>query len=392
MKEGAQDQNLELPTYTKLFFNEGEQKGQNSFLLIKLEYQRHHKRCYEWLKERFIPFPAYFFPLSKTVACLLETGQDHDRTVVQEECQRMLEDWLNEGLGRMNIAVYPCDDATIYQMYMGTKEMMELEFYKGYQQIYFANKKIDFKDIDPFLNPEEQRTWVTMLEKRNKQGIKNWLYNSFAQFPEDYYPRPDLMRIKLTSILAQLRRFMYTYKLNGKKSLEERYHQVFQFILYEPVLFKIVQEMLLFTIQLVHEAEAKEREETYDTVERGLQYIEANFHQQDLTLETVAIALQRSPSYLSALFSKKRQETFGQIVANYRLERGKKLLRETDLTIQEIAYQVVFPTRITLPVSLKKRKGQHRDNIGGKIRINLRLKDNNDVMLKLVLFYLLKVV
>ncbi|CAM4081312.1 hypothetical protein Gste01_02132 [Geobacillus stearothermophilus ATCC 7953] len=59
------------------------------------------------------------------------------------------------------------------------------------------------------------------------------------------------LRRRLTSILAQIRRFMKTYDLD-RGGTEREYMRIFQDILYNPVLYRIVQELILFLYRLFH--------------------------------------------------------------------------------------------------------------------------------------------
>lgn len=356
-KEGQQNRE-EFDLYRALFMDHGDRWPGYSFLLLKLECPEYQKECFAWLNRRFSPYSIHIFPLSESIMCFLESKQLSNDSLLFEECQRLLDEWASKDMGRMSVAVYPSysPHTSINQMYEQAKEMLQMEFYKGYQQIYIADGKITYCEVDPFLKPAEQRLWLSMLEKKDKQGIKQWLYQAFTTFPTEL-PRPDLMRIKLTSVLAQLRRYMFTYKLNEELATEEKYHQVFQCILYERVLFRIVQELVLFTFQLLDGAEAKERAETYDTVEKCFQFIEANYTHHDFTLDQLAKAVNRSPSYISSLLSNKKQQTFRQIVTECRIQRGRKLLRETDLTVQEIAYDIGFSDPNYFSRLFKKQEG-----------------------------------
>ncbi|MED0654721.1 helix-turn-helix transcriptional regulator, partial [Anoxybacillus geothermalis] len=96
--------------------------------------------------------------------------------------------------------------------------------------------------------------------------------------------------------------------------------------------------------RLFHEAKQAEEDARVDAVERGLRYMEAHFRDPSLTLERVAAAAGRSPAYFSHLLSKKRGVTFRQWLTNRRLEEAKRLLRQTDLSIKEIAEQTGFRT------------------------------------------------
>ncbi|MDQ0255783.1 YesN/AraC family two-component response regulator [Evansella vedderi] len=330
-------------SYHSLFIKQPLEKECPSFALLKSENTFYNKSLYYWLQEYYFPFPVTCFALSNMIACILEVPKEHEVSVLQEEFQRITERWQTQRQGRLSIAIHPSTipASSLHEIYLRSKETLKMEFFKGNQQLHWVDEKPPFIQVDPFLNPEEQRLWVSKMEERDKESIKKWLYHTFTQFPKGY-PNPDLMRIKLTSILAQLRRFMYTYKLHKEEEVERKYHDVFQTIIYEPVLFSIVQEVLLFAIELVDYAEEQQSKHVFDVVERGLQYIENNFRRHDISLEDVAHAVDRSAGYFSTILSRKKGKTFRQVLNEYRMKHSKKLLLESSMTIQEIAHQIGY--------------------------------------------------
>lgn len=60
----------------------------------------------------------------------------------------------------------------------------------------------------------------------------------------------EIVRIRLTSVLAQIRRHMKSYNLQNA-SLEAIYYDVFQQIVHEPVIHQIVKELHAFTTHML---------------------------------------------------------------------------------------------------------------------------------------------
>ena len=63
---------------------------------------------------------------------------------------------------------------------------------------------------------------------------------------------------------------------------------------------------------------------------------------RNFSLEDVAASVGVSPFYVSKLFKEEMGETFINYVTDRRLDRTKKLLSETDLSIKEIAGQTGY--------------------------------------------------
>ena len=60
-------------------------------------------------------------------------------------------------------------------------------------------------------------------------------------------------------------------------------------------------------------------------------------YDRDLSLDVIADRLHYNPNYLSNVFKKETGEKFGDFVQNHRLEVAKKWLKETNLSVKEIA-------------------------------------------------------
>ena len=75
---------------------------------------------------------------------------------------------------------------------------------------------------------------------------------------------------------------------------------------------------------------------------RALDYIDANFDQETMSLSLVAEQTGMSPNYLSTIFSQNMQKTFIEYVTEKRIDKAKKLLRQTGKTSGEIAREVGY--------------------------------------------------
>ena len=72
-------------------------------------------------------------------------------------------------------------------------------------------------------------------------------------------------------------------------------------------------------------------------LKRALEYIEENYVQETLSLNTVAGEVGVSANYFSAVFSQEMEVTFIEYVTQKRMEKAKKLLEQDYMKITEIA-------------------------------------------------------
>lgn len=113
-------------------------------------------------------------------------------------------------------------------------------------------------------------------------------------------------------------------KLKGSKN-REQYHEILHLI------FEEIFEVLIEEKRIDHEDEM-----TY-----ALQYIDKNLT-RNLTLERVADYMNISPHYFSKLFKSEVGENFIDYVTSKKVERAKEMIKETDIPLNTIAFDLGF--------------------------------------------------
>lgn len=77
-------------------------------------------------------------------------------------------------------------------------------------------------------------------------------------------------------------------------------------------------------------------------LKKGLEYIEENFSEDTLSLNSVAGAIGVSGNYFSSVFSQEMQMTFIEYVTKKRMDKAKKLLRQSEMHSGDIASEVGY--------------------------------------------------
>ena len=94
-----------------------------------------------------------------------------------------------------------------------------------------------------------------------------------------------------------------------------------------------------------------------DVILKAKKYIEENYADQNTTLTTVAEAVAMSPNHFSAIFSHECKTTFIEYLTNVRIEKAKKLMKETEMKGYDIAYECGFSDPHYFSYIFKKNTG-----------------------------------
>ncbi|MGE7623631.1 helix-turn-helix domain-containing protein [Viridibacillus sp. NPDC096237] len=304
--------------------------------MIETEFSEQNELLFHWLQS--LPFSQHFtfYPLSKRIMCF---SNDSNLEELVKKGKSIMREWTKYNNAHLNIAIYDFPIQSIKSMYNSLKQALNLRFQSGFSQIFYVSKMPVYKKFDHFLTIEQQRLWINSLEQNDAQAIKDFLYNISNM--KTYY-QPDAIRIHLTSILAQVRRFMLKYQMDKIIEVEKKYDLLFDMILNHPVLYTIIQEFILFCQDVMNQAIHRKEHGQFDYVNGALDYIDIYYTDSSLNLTTLADFLGISTSYLSMLFSSTKGITFKQYLNEKRLTHAMQLLKETSLPISEIALTTGF--------------------------------------------------
>lgn len=329
-------------SYQDLFFPQPAPAKSQPILLAQLEDHRKHPELLAFFREYPFREKPVLLPLGDVIVGVFSTDDLNPLPMLHQIGKRLLMDWEGIHDVPLSLVLYDSDHPheSLNEKYADASQALDIRFFKGYRQISVIKNRVNWTMIDPFLTSSEQRSWVDMLHDGNREELKQWMYREFLH-KEEPYPDPGLLRIRLTSILAQVRRYMKSHGLD-EGTLEEGYHRVFETILYSPILYRIVVELLLFINTLLDTANSQSDVARFDVIELAIRYMEGHYANPGLRLEEVARHVDRSPAYFSSLLTKHHGVSFRQLLTSMRLKEAQRLLMDTSLSIHEVAERTGF--------------------------------------------------
>ena len=312
--------------YFELFQQDKMIEKEKVFILIEPENKSHVSSLFRWLNESITFAHAEIYPLSSWIICLspAETIEKDARIIVKQSPYSV------------NVCIVD-EVRTVKESYRVAKRRLEQRFYEGFGHVLHASKQVKFCTFDPLLSPSQQQRLLNSLEALNIDEFTQIL----QPLRQHYFEQEDV-RVHLTSIVAQIRRFMISYHLVENKALEDDYHRLYRIMIEHPILYKILEEMTQFTSSLMKAVYTIQQQQSSSYVTQAKNYIDKNYASNEISLQTAASALGINANYLSTLFSKGAGISLSKYLQNVRIDKSTLLLSASKHTIQEIAYHCGF--------------------------------------------------
>ena len=216
------------------------------------------------------------------------------------------------------------------------------EFYE-YALVIDTNQILDQKIINECnvikqeLSPKYKKNIQNYFFKKDKENFKNEI-NNFLNDMRHMQERPG----KIKEEYIQM-----AYFLSGiaKENDSRIYSQVQDLNIIQNIGNSVTQkEIEEFFIQItdifINNMGEHNNISNY-VILRAIDYIR-NHYQEGISLDAVSESLNITPEYLSTLFNREMGENFTVFLKKFRISHAKRLLKETDKKIYEIAIEVGY--------------------------------------------------
>ncbi len=115
-----------------------------------------------------------------------------------------------------------------------------------------------------------------------------------------------------------------------------------------------IRDMLRIAVYMRDELSQKQ---TGDLADRALAYVDEHFADENISLNTLARAINVSANYLSAVFSQRAGQSFVEYLTQKRMEKARQLLRNSNMRSGEIATAVGYRDPRYFSFVFKKLQG-----------------------------------
>lgn len=289
----------------------------------------------------------YCRPANRTFALLISEdasqGQDYILNL-QEKIRRIHDElhdnhdmWLFAGLGKS------CDSPlNVWESYQQAQEAIS---YATKNYIFFPYEFIK-KDSKAFYYPPEISTkLIQFITSGNSAQVRELFTLIHQENIEERSLPINLIQFLLSDIRNTLLKARFTLPANvdaeAARALDDRFNNALTFKLCEDIAINLCG---LFTKDTQDENLAV-------TIEK---YIQANFKDPSLCLNKISDEFQISESYFSHMFKEKTGANFSTYLENLRMGEAMRLIKETDISLNELYLMVGYNNPTTFRRAFKK--------------------------------------
>ncbi len=154
-------------------------------------------------------------------------------------------------------------------------------------------------------------------------------------------------------------RFAVTAYLDTLGATKEEYMDINENFSHE-ISMKADEVHDYFSKMLYTAINIRDKESDYQSrkiLRKALDFINSNYDKESLSLNSVANEVDVSANYLSTIFSQSMQKTFIEYVTGKRMDKARKLLRNSDKSSSEIAIEVGYKDPHYFSFVFKKTQG-----------------------------------
>lgn len=325
-------------------------------------YSETADRALEHIINDFLRFPNYiFFRCNFRSYAVLVKGSVEEVNALSEQCVEIIKkhcsvagipNWFAAigspafRLSGLSQCYADTNHTLAYRHIQPGKHVFTPEILRVEREQYLgsSNGAVDPAKIDPMV-------------------IRNFIQTGLAEETEPFL-RDFLENLKGAENSVLLRHYlMMSARINATLTVEEfgcdkeKFERELPAPEYNITVEGLYEYLKLILLKAVEMRDMESQQRSNDMIEQAVKYINKNYGDENLSLNSVAKAINISANYLSALFGQRMQMSFVEYLTQKRMERAKVLLRQGIKRSGEIAYEVGYRDPRYFSFVFKKTQG-----------------------------------
>ncbi|WP_336773736.1 helix-turn-helix domain-containing protein [Paenibacillus sp. MMO-58] len=292
-------------------------------------------------------------------------GLEHQLLQLSEQIRAWVDSHLDFTV-TIGIGTPADDEASIARSFEDAEAAVSRKVSVGVNQIIDAVEVKSKSDGEWFSYLEMIRTIVRQL-RMSEAGWQNELSRLFSEMTVHRLRKDDVDRLVHYFI------FHLEYELDGalpeamKLWLQEGKPQLTAAAEQSDTLIQLEQNFVAALVQLSEHIEELSQSRRHNALMREIRdYVAEHFMDPNLSLTLLSDRFQISPKYLSQLFKESIGQNFSDFLIGLRIEYAKRLLRESDVTVQYISEMMGYANPTSFIRVFKKivglSPGQYRES------------------------------
>lgn len=231
----------------------------------------------------------------------------------------------------------------------------------GYRAIVGVGRAIYINDVEPVSRGKLQldakgEAQLTAAIKFGPEELIGNVLRELAGRMDDAKAHASQHQVYMLTIVNCLIRLMQQYDLDMGEMFgsQERYEERMRGICQKE---SFAEELIPVACRM-NEALNRERDNTTrKVILEAKDFIQKNYADPELSVDTLCRQLHMSPAYFSTVFKKETGQTYVNYLTEVRLQKAEELLQETDDKTYEIAQKVGYQEQNYFSYVFKKRYG-----------------------------------
>lgn len=205
----------------------------------------------------------------------------------------------------------------------------------GYQSIVLYS---DIENITEAAVPTihlEVNHLIDLIFKNEKENITNYIYRSFSILKNKIYKSLEFVDSYILKLLFELNGYFIQYDFSIRNFLLE-HDCSFQEIYLMDTLDQKTAWLSNVLIQISQKVNDSRNDKVTRIIAEIIRYLDKNYWNNSVGLDSIAEQFKKSPPYLSKLFKEETGENFTDYLTRLRMEKAKELLRDVTIKVYEV--------------------------------------------------------